>query len=57
MRFEKKDFKKRLFTAILVVMAALSVNSYVLAVMANPDPYDIIQADGQKIKVVQRGDE
>jgi M6 family metalloprotease-like protein len=57
MRRQRQDFVKRWFAAILVVMAAFSFNSFVLAVVANPNPYDVIQADGQQIKVVQRGDE
>jgi M6 family metalloprotease-like protein len=57
MRGKRQDFVKRWFAVILVVMAALSFNSFVQAVVANPTPYDVIQADGQHIKVVQRGDE
>jgi M6 family metalloprotease-like protein len=57
MRGKRQDFVKCWFAAILVVMAVLSFNSFVLAVVANPTPYDVIQANGQKIKVVQKGDE
>ena len=57
MRRKRQDFLNRWFAAILAVTAAFSFNSFVLAVVANPNPYDVIQADGQQIKVVQRGDE
>ncbi|UCH96816.1 MAG: hypothetical protein JSV88_08175, partial [Candidatus Aminicenantes bacterium] len=54
---KRQDFVKGWFTAILAVLVLFSFNSTGLAVVANPHPYDVIQGDGQKIKVVQKGDE
>jgi hypothetical protein len=57
MRSKMQDFGKRLGITLVVVLVVFSFNSYVLAVVANPEPYDVIQGDGQKINVVQKGDE